>query len=202
MLQQIEAFKIVTAKVHCKFKTGLITNECYCSKKHLHTYKNFCVYKFRKEEKCFTYIIFESGFVNICGIKNLDETIDSLKVLCNITKQTNKNWKNNFKYLKKNKKIIADNVTLSGSLKKPIPFDFYLIDLWLKTKFRHKYKSNFNCLHFPGLFVSIRKRSGKIVLFRNGKFNLLGLKCSQDIQNILKGLDALISLMWMTLTKE
>lgn len=200
MLKEIVFHKIVTAKVHCKLRRK-IKQKCLCSSTHLSTYKNFCVYRYKNEDVKFTYIIFKSGFVNICGIKNFPETIIALKQLCKIVKRT-KNWKKNFIYLKGRKKIIPDNITVHGKLRKQIPSDFYSLDLWIKKQLKDSYKSNFNYLHFPGLFLSPKGKRGKIVLFRNGKFNLLGMKCSQDIQNTLKELDAFISIMWMMHMKE
>lgn len=201
MWHNIEYYKIATTKIHCKFKKALPTDQCYCSSKHLRNYRNFCVNKQKLTSKNFTYVIFESGFVNICGIKTLEETVESLFHLSKITKRT-KNWKENFVNLNGNKKIIADNITVSGRLKSEIPIDFFILDSLIKKKFKSKYKTNFNCLHFPGLFLSIRGQQGKIVLFRNGKFNLLGLQCSQNIRNILKELDVFITLMWTMHTKE
>lgn len=200
MWTNIEQYKIATTKIHCKLKRKL-SSKCYCSGKHLRTYRNFCINKLKVFQRNFTFVIFESGFVNICGIKTEEDINDSLLYLLKVTNRKRLHL-NNFTDLDGSKKIIVDNITVTGTLKSELNIDFFLLDKTIKASLNNTYKSNFNCLHFPGLFLSIRHRPGKIVLFRNGKFNLLGLKCHKDILDTLSELDAFINHISMMLMKE
>ena len=195
----IKTFKIANTKIHCQLSEPL--SECYCTdlKRKRHT-KNFCIHKAHTAQQNFTYILFTSGFVNICGIKNLQETKAALTYLCHILKR---DWKHShtFKKLEKDKKIIADNITISGSCTKEIPYDFCIVDQHFKKKQNSIFKTNFN-LHFPGLFLKVSNVKSTIILFRNGHFVIVGIRCRADILVMIRNLDAFMKNLFMTSTQE
>ena len=180
--------KIVHIKLHCILKKK--EEKCFCSneKRKKHT-KNFCIYKHLKPKQKITFVIFKSGFVNICGIRDISEIEDILHLLQKLTQTTEKKLKYCFKLLQNKKRYQIDNITLSGQLHTKLPFCFYIADNWVKQNLT-EINSTYNDLHFPGWFISFEEEAGKIVLFRTGKFSLLGLKCLERLPLILDKLNA------------
>ena len=69
--------------------------------------------------------------------------------------------------------VKIDNITASFNLKKSINFD-------LLSSFNIKY--TFNSERFAGLFIKHIK--GTVIVFRNGKINIVGCKTVSDVEEI------------------
>lgn len=208
MVKHIKEWKIVNIKLHCYIKFRL--KKCYCSKEKQNHSRNFCVHKkfnlSSVPKICFT--LFKSGFVNICGLKSNKEISLSLDYLTKTIQLQEKLPHKSYPIFKtKNKKtIVIDSITFTGHLKNSISFDFEIADRWIKeinNIFKLDYVStNFDGLHFPGWFINFKKVSGKILLFRSGKFNIVGVRCLGDFHRILLEMDVFIDVLSKTLTLE
>lgn len=128
-------------------------------------YSNFII--IRSNQYVFT--IFEKNKkVNVCGIKTLQKIPIALKYFFRIFKTTCKN-------------VIIDNITGTGNLQKEIPLHKIL-----------KNQSEEIYITFrPNIFSAaiIRTRTpfigGTILLFQNGKFNIVGCKSIKEIKTTL-----------------
>ena len=181
----IKSVRICNYKFH--FKVNSPVTKCFCNRSK-HT-KNYCKVK----EKKYCYSVFKSGFINVTGIKHLHEIKPTIQKICkrigsktnDLDKQTN------------GAIYVIDNITVTG----------VLCVCGINLSFLHahsseKYTTKYNNLHFPGLFLKINNLIGTVILFQSGKFNIVGLKCFNQITPILREMVVFILLSQKIYMKE
>ena len=200
--KKIEKHEIVTVKFHCKLKKGVVQCLCTNVKRLNNHFKNFCIHKNEIERgQKITFVIFKSGFVNVCGLKEEKDTKKCFILLRKIVGRQNKKFRDCFEILENEKYLVVDNITLTGNLTQNIPFDFFVADKWTKQNCC-KVKSNFNDSHFPAWFLKFSKSPGTVILFRSGKFNVVGLQCQTNCRVILQLMDVFIHNILRTLQQQ
>ena len=166
-------------KAHLKIaketsKQFFTKHKCVCSKRKKAHY-NFCVIKDK-----FTYIFFHSGHINVCKLRKPEDLEQSVSLLLQLL-AFNKN--------DIIKKITIDNITIKGNFNCPfIP---------LNKLFNHLKTQNYQYFHydsllFPAFYIYFKNIKGKVLLFRSGRFSIVGLKKTEDLDLIKWRLTAII----------
>lgn len=180
----VDFIELSHIKIHFKADKDRLFNQnkCLCTtKKTVH--KNFCVHK----SVPFTYIIFHSGFINAVGIRVKDDITKAVEHFCTLNHLSKKDISS----------ITIDNITAKGKLRHSLSLERLF---HFSKKVRGKYLSNYNPLHFPSLNLSFTY--GKILLFKNGKFSAVGIRCIEDIINIRHEMDVFINQFYTMNMKE
>jgi len=169
-------FKITNYKISCSFKnfpsdfkTKLLNDRS--TKQH----GNFFVFR----PRCFVYIIFpKARFVNITGIKHKSQFVEATKKFVD------------YFYLKSESPVIKiDNITACSRIN-----NFCGLDTFEKVLLKNKQKIlsiKFNSYIFPSIYLKLENK-GTLIFFNSGKFNIVGLPCSETIESQIALLSAII----------
>lgn len=194
----IKDFTLNNIKLRIRIKKNRAINKdkCICSHpkpKH----RNFCILQKYKQEEKRTFSVFRGGSVNITGIRDFRNITDAIKIFCHEEKL---NWKKDLRKFKTFGLFIVDNLSFNGHLQSHLSLKN------LNSFTRNFPKGNFTCVydisHFPGLFLQPRSGAGRILIFRSGKFCVVGLKCYEKIIPLLEALDVHIQDYMTTSMKE
>lgn len=127
----------------------------------------------------YVYIIFFTGHVNITGVRSVNEVANSCIHL---------------KGLLHNKDLeistpSIDNICSSGSVRDRV--DLYQLAVFLQ---KNGYQFCFNPHKFPGLSIAPLENAarGTFTIFSSGKFILVGLKSSYELDSVTKVFFAII----------
>lgn len=140
---------------------------------------NFIVFR----NKYVFIIFFDSGAVNITGIKSFGYITEALKT-----------FHSTFGIKRRHvTDLIVDNVSANGDFGHQINLS-HLKQLINKTEEGDKLitSASFNVNYFPAVFCKTFK-IGTILVFSSGKYNIVGAKCQSHLQEIFKETSALIS---------
>lgn len=160
------------------YQFDTIKQKCLCNQTRKKKHSNFCVYK-----NIYNYTIFESGCINITGVKDYSLIESAIDVICDYLKVE----KSKDLLIQDNEKYIIDNILYTGSFQIQLPIkqlNSYIYSL--NKKKLTDLKGQKNGLHFPGLFVKVGSRRGRIILFSSGKFVILGVQCLSQFYIILQ----------------
>jgi len=116
-----------------------------------------------------------SGFINITGIKNLDEidiAIRTIYTLLDITYPTSKDV---LQYR-------VDNISASGSFGWAIAL--HRIQSFLELHPEYPASCRYRRHYFPGATVRYHNGGGSAIFFTSGKFTIVGAKTEQQVQRI------------------
>jgi len=140
-------------------------------------YHNFCVIRGKH-----TYIVFtNNGVVNITGVRCLCLMPEAIKDFC---------LKFNVDVTKISQPII-DNITATGNFRRPINL-FKLKKLINNNKNTSKITSvTSNSEKFPSAFCRAAGLATCSV-FQEGSYNIIGAKCREEIQELMKWMSVLI----------
>jgi TATA-box binding protein (TBP) (component of TFIID and TFIIIB) len=135
--------------------------------KETKTYHNYLVIRDK-----YTYIVFpKKGHINITGIKNIFEIDNVIDNFCEDFK-LNRNLITNC--------LKIDNISAGGDFGKKLNVGAIQEKLNReKTEFTVKFDRNY----FPGAFCKTFD-VGTIIIFRSGKYVIVGAKCQEDVKKI------------------
>jgi TATA-box binding protein (TBP) (component of TFIID and TFIIIB) len=145
--------------------------ESYSHKQQVKKYSNYIVLS--KSNNCpFTYIIFPiNGYINVTGLKNYTNIIESVKFICDNFHLSRHHCGN----------ITIDNLTISGF----IGFEISLSEIFYH--FCEYYYTRYNINIYPGLQIRFPKL-GTIIIFSSGKYTIVGAKCLDNAKIIIQKL--------------
>ena len=147
---------------------------CVCSKRKKVHY-NFCVIKDK-----FTYIFFHSGHINVCKLHKKEDFEQAVSLFLQLL---------SFNQNDIIKRITIDNITIKGNFNcRFIPLD----QLFNHLKTQNYQYFHYDNLLFPAFYLYFENIKGKILLFRSGKFSVVGLKNPEDLNLIKWKLNAII----------
>lgn len=181
------------SNIKIRFKVNFKFEKCVCSSSNLNHSKNFCVLR----EK-FVFIIFRfniSNTINVTKIENIKHILEARNIL-----KKKFNLKNSdFEFFSNRKKFIVDNITYSNVLNEQnfslrLFYEFLGNNKFLNSKYR--------LFSFPAIQLWKRNHKGKILLFRSGKYNIVGVKCCQQIHYLKKRLIAIMRIWSQMKEKE
>lgn len=165
-----------------KIKNNNLKDRC----KNLDSVKIF--HNFLVIKNIFTYIVFySSGHINFTGVNHFFKIKKCIKHFLNILKLK----KHDYKILT----IKIDNITCSGK------FGKYLNLKKLKKEVISNKQSEIeniqvtsNTSYFSGTFVKFPK-IGTVIIFPNGSYSMVGIKCRKNITILFHKVTALISML-------
>ena len=163
-------------KISAKISPGvdLYTIESNLSKEEIvEKYQSFLVIK-----KEWSIVVFKQGnksynHVNICGLKNYCEILESIDVLARISNTPSANIG-----------FTIDNICGNGDLKTHI-------DLEKFQSFACQHPIQYNPEIFPGMYI--RCDNLVMILFSNGKVNFVGAKRFEDLDESFHRLKQLVT---------
>lgn len=171
-----------------------IKKQCLCNQKRKKRHSNFCVYK-----KVYNYTIFESGCINITGVKDYTSIESAIDVICDYLKLEKTK---DLLIQDNNERYIIDNILYTGSFQIRLPIKRLNSYIYSQNKKKLTYfKGQKNGLHFPGLFVKVGSERGRIILFSSGKFVILGVQCLSQFYLILQEMAVFIEHFMRTIEK-
>jgi len=148
------------------------------------TYSNFVVFSGLR-----VYIIFfKSGYVNVTGIKNHEELSEAIYDFCRELGVSR---------LHITSGVVIDNISAYGAFGKPIRLK-RLYEVLHEDNFGHVNdgKLKYNQTYFPALFSkeyqSGEKKLGTILVYRSGKYTIVGAKCLKDLNQVYDQMNATI----------
>lgn len=166
------SFKIPKASLDDLFKCKL----------SIETHNNLHIIR-DPEIKNRVYTIFNSGHINITGLKNFHEIkggLDRFNFL--------------FKQSVKEEDIRINNSTSSGNVsnnENHLNFKKIKEEVAKQKSSKHEITFNFRPHHFPGAILR-RKDKSTIILFSNGKYNIVGAKDRLAVRDAHRILNAII----------
>lgn len=182
----IPEWYIRNIKLRIRVKKGpklkAIKQKCLCNKT-LKRHSNFCSYK-----NIYSYTIFESGCINITGIKDYNSIHTAIDIVCKFL-HLDKCCDLEVTETKTEELYIIDNILYSGSLLTDLPLT--LLADYIETN-EIRLQGICNLLQFPALFISVVNKPGRMLVFSNGKFVILGVKCLDQFHTILHEMVACI----------
>lgn len=124
----------------------------------------------------YSYIVFsKKNFVNVTGIKKIEDVEDVKNNLCLLV---------NGLTLQDCSELVIDNITSSGCLNVRIDLNKCLH--FLRDR---EVKCHHNSMYFPGLFIKFLEH-GRVIVFSSGKFSMIGMKCQKDVNKNFSALSA------------
>jgi TATA-box binding protein (TBP) (component of TFIID and TFIIIB) len=137
------------------------------------THHNFIVFK-----NSFVFIIFfNSGTVNITGIKSFSNISDAICCFCttfNISRSSIKS------------ETIVDNITATGSFGRTVNLRNLKETINNGGKTESKISAaSFNPNYFPAVFCKTFG-IGTVLVFGSGKYNIVGAKCQEHVLEIFR----------------
>jgi TATA-box binding protein (TBP) (component of TFIID and TFIIIB) len=153
--------------------------------KRFKQYHNFlCVYD------RYTYIIFPKRmYVNITGVKNFEELPSVIPNFC-------KDFNIDIGLIESN--FVIDNLTASGHFGKSL--NLADIQEYLNEGESPPFTVSYDRDIFPGAYC--KHRLGTISLFATGRFNILGVKCSQEIEEVFTSMLAITNKLSTTTERD
>ena len=138
-------------------------------------YHNFIVFKLKN----YTYIVFPSAnFINVTGIRGIcciQQAISYFLTLINSNSQ--------------NIDFQIDNITCSGFISKFSNLDHLYKYL---RQLENLHSVRFNSYNFHALYLKLQEK-GTCIFFNSGKFNIVGITCLDQIEDIFTRLCVLIT---------
>ena len=168
-------FTVNNVKVHVRVAGGVIVPTDFEDDK-LTQYSNFVVCRLAN----FVYTVFpKKGHVNISGIRNFAQIPSAVTVF-------NSRFHTNIIPIN----VVVDNSTASGKLSKPVQ---------LHSLLAHRHPDitiSIRPHYFPSAVIrslssSSLPKSRTIILFANGKYNIVGAKSEQEIRQTVETLCAI-----------
>lgn len=188
MKKYLEKCKINNIKYSFKVDPKALKSTCVCNvirkKKHL----NFCIYKNK-----YTYVVFLSGHINVCKIRNFEEVKSSYN---NFLEHMNISENSVTKHYK------VENVCCNGIIIKVPNFTLRRLYHFLTSNSVKNQYYRYNAEIFPALYISTNNVKGKILIFSSGKFIIVGSNNYKCLQTQMYILNAHIYAFYQTTMRE
>ena len=128
-------------------------------------HRNFIVIR-----KKFVYVAFSSGFINVSGIKNDSEVLESIANFAGILNTSPRLFED----------YTIDNITASGSFADKVN----LSELSIKNCDKSGLKIRYKPVYFPGAFIKSYPTGGTLIVFSSGKYTIVGVKSLREAVRI------------------
>ena len=182
-------WKISNIKCHFRIDRDLIDKRCVCSNRKGKTFdQNFCIVNDLAGAERATYIIYKK-YVNVTGVDSLDSIAKAKTIFYHHFNTLLYRGIKPIVILP----VVLDNILITGKFN--LPF------ISLNSFFRFAQSQNvyveYNNLLFPSLYLKDYKSVCTVCLFGSGKFNVLGLKCTETLDFILPELTSKPTILFL-----
>lgn len=181
--------KITNLKIRIKVKNNFFN--CVCSPLRINHPKNFCILK-----NNFIYTIFKYNKVNTINITKLKNKIEIYKSINNLLNifDLSINTLKPYVYKNKRKLFIVDNISCFSFI---LNFTYSLKDLYQYIR-KNVINTNLICSFkysylFKCITLSHKRFKGKLLLYKSGKFTILGVK---NYKSLLKLKNYLVNFIY------